>query len=1225
MVSLFGSKKRQSNQGFRKYNNEIYDYQLSQQYQQNVAGIPNNGIDRNASISNSAGSAALAALRLHQNSQPIQTPANRSNSLRSNSMSTANRANSMSGRSNQNRANSLRTYSYHPKGSYTPGQATIPDARRYSSLNSNTNLSNFQHQHQQPKKSPVKRLSSMNSNTSLQRPVYEDADEDEGETVITTQTTKVVDGQGRVQSITTKTIKTLPDGSNIIETTTKNISRGNSRNNSLRNNSILSSSAANINLQKIDEDLHDFEYNYELDNDRSIKPQVQINSVPDDTSREDDLIHNANSLRLNHDQLTLRTGSITSRKSHDSSPGKPLKSILKNTQRPEFTNDDQPRASPVEETFHAEKVKHVDSAIPHESHKKDHPYKTIGNPLTNPPSIKVPEVPSYDGNGSNKSQAVLRSPVSSPSSKQNSRFSPNNRANLSPEASATSPGSSIKFDERVETFPIYDTDFEAPKEKLSNQELYNKALEVAMEKVYGNQNKDPQSSPDLSVPTSAIAKKNKRDKKLEILGHSGVNDNYKYENHHKDFAIHSLRDGGNSLKPQSRKDRVKEEKKQQKELEKQLKAEEKQKKLEAKEQAKEQAKYEAKNRKLIDKQSKKTSPIRNIFGRKKKDNSDASTLGSSQIHDGESSILNGSPISARLNEPVMELEEPVVKSLEESHQKLQQRLEADYTVTEGPTTPELQTNGFNELDDPIVTDTPQIEPTISLDSDTDEPALKVTRKPDSVVPDFNQNSNVLNKSSNTKGAFDQTKKASMSINVKPTTAQIEKPKESPVTPERRRPFNPELSKRIQSTSVKMPILENINDDKDSGMTSASEYEDVLEADEDALNSPGSKRLDMNEMFYEAQGDCNPDDDNSDSHTISGNDVQDVLPRIPSSPKSLMKIKEPLSPVKQAFPVDPVVSDVTIGADLHNVFFGDDESKPVVKQESSPVRTIKVEEADQIALNSIEQNAIRDRELSPDIEQTEGELKGSPYKERLLDSSVIKQPVELLTKLPYASAKTDTTPKKEISRQKEAQEVNSYGVSETKSAPVVSSAAPASNFPDVVSAPVAAPASTSPVVNSTSSGVNPNEFLARNTADTSKNYTLADLIRLGKEDTTEDSFMSPDAVYESDSDASSRFSADLNAALRRITDDKEANGFSRAFGGSRPPEEDDDDMKIGKTEDPMIKSTPPTEYSDEKPSAVDVNPDLVPPEILTQETGQKKPKKKSKFKQAIYKYFVNSYK
>lgn len=149
MVGLFGSRKRQSNQGFRKYNNELYDYQSAQQSQQNIAGIPNNGIDRNASITNSAGSAALAALRLHQNSQPLQqTSANRSNSLRTNSLSAVNRANSLSNRSTSNRANSLRTYSYHPKGSYTPGQATIPNARRFSSLNSNTDLSNFQQQQQ---------------------------------------------------------------------------------------------------------------------------------------------------------------------------------------------------------------------------------------------------------------------------------------------------------------------------------------------------------------------------------------------------------------------------------------------------------------------------------------------------------------------------------------------------------------------------------------------------------------------------------------------------------------------------------------------------------------------------------------------------------------------------------------------------------------------------------------------------------------------------------------------------------------------------------------------------------------------------------------------------------------------------------------------------------------------------------------------------------------------
>lgn len=63
------------------------------------------------------------------------------------------------------------------------------------------------------------------------------------------------------------------------------------------------------------------------------------------------------------------------------------------------------------------------------------------------------------------------------------------------------------------------------------------------------------------------------------------------------------------------------------------------------------------------------------------------------------------------------------------------------------------------------------------------------------------------------------------------------------------------------------------------------------------------------------------------------------------------------------------------------------------------------------------------------------------------------------------------------------------------------------------------------------------------------------------------------------------------------------------------------MKIGKSEN---KSTPPTEYSNERPSGVEASV-VEPPQVMTRETNSNKPKKKSKFKEKIYKYFVNSYK
>ena len=173
----------------------------------------------------------------------------------------------------------MRQYTYNPKPSYVPGNASIPNARRYNSLtsasrvnyNSNVPTSPLQHQYTQ---------------------IHEENEgADEEEIIITTTTTKVVDSQGRTTSLTTKTVKTLPDGSNIIETTTKNISRTNSRANSLNSGTNYRSGsltrAANINLSKIDEDLQNFEYDYQVDNPALDNPETKLMlNLPDNSEQQ---------------------------------------------------------------------------------------------------------------------------------------------------------------------------------------------------------------------------------------------------------------------------------------------------------------------------------------------------------------------------------------------------------------------------------------------------------------------------------------------------------------------------------------------------------------------------------------------------------------------------------------------------------------------------------------------------------------------------------------------------------------------------------------------------------------------------------------------------------------------------------------------------------------------------------------------------------------------------
>lgn len=603
-----------------------------------VAGLPNNGYSRTQSLSNGAGQAALAALRIHQQSQPQQPPQSppRAPQRRTSSMT-----------SNIRRSNSLQSYTYHPKGSYVPGgKANIndkPAVPRHSSLTNRNSL-------QAPK-----RLNSLNSQNSSRReyapqyPQYDEAEElDEEETIITTKTTKVVDSLGRTQSITTKTIRTLPDGSNIIETTTKNISRSNSRTNSLtsgRAGSMVSNGNPNINLTRIEEDLQDFDYNYELDNEHV--RDVNHNNLKLNVHEE------GNALGSPIKELRVlrpveRTSSITSLEQNnpisvETSPQKPLRSILKNTQRPAFDEGDE-----LVEPDHAE---------------KQHPYKNLSANPDRPPSVKPPTIPLNETSSSKVKNSLKNQLVPNLASPRAIHD------DVSSSISGASQ-SSIKFDDRVETFPIYSrekkTSFHiqpaptspktvAAKDPKTDPDFYAAAMAAAYKKVYGDRNPQEASTPAQASPKAAdfvpsspeepmsadmnglVEHKIKREKKAEQP--QGIETDFKYENHHRDFVKHSLRD--QVPKSSTRKDRSKQESKAIKEAEKQAKLEAK---LEEK-RLQEEAKKAQTEEKIARKEEKKSGRKKFGFFGKRRNSTDTHGYDTTEsvISDLENRSQLGSP------------------------------------------------------------------------------------------------------------------------------------------------------------------------------------------------------------------------------------------------------------------------------------------------------------------------------------------------------------------------------------------------------------------------------------------------------------------------------------------------------------------------------------------------------------------------------------------------------
>lgn len=394
----------------------------------------------------------------------------------------------------------------------------------------------------------------------------EDEEFNEDDVISTTKTTKVVDSMGRTCSITTETIRTLPDGSNVVETTTKNLSRPTSRSNSFRNNSLtISHSNANYNLNKIDEDLQDFDYNY-LDQHPSQPPR--LNYGHEDPSRES---NNSQSLGPAFD------ASSTS------------KEFVQNSAPPPTREQIEPTTSPLSSA--SPRLKSILKHSPN-----------VPRPIL-PPDVSADRLKhNLSPNEADFKDAheQLHEPYSQPQ-----------KATV---ASNASGGNSIKFLEQVEEIP-YEANsqnlaefsraesLKQEKEKQDSILMYEQAMKVAMERVYGTSEPPalaltpPQTpkkqfeSPQAKVDDLAD-KKVKKDHKRE-KDEGGVSTNYIYENHHKDFALRSFR-GEEEPGSSSRKERAKEEKKQKKEEEKRkadlLKLAEKERKNDEKEESKRQRK-----------------------------------------------------------------------------------------------------------------------------------------------------------------------------------------------------------------------------------------------------------------------------------------------------------------------------------------------------------------------------------------------------------------------------------------------------------------------------------------------------------------------------------------------------------------------------------------------------------------------------------------------------------
>jgi hypothetical protein len=590
-----------------------------------VAGVPHSGATRTDSLSNSAGQAALAALRMHSSPPPPPPPARASSltarqasSFRTNSLSNANRTSLLT-------SGALKTYVYHPKASYVTGQPlhAPPAPRQPARANS---LSS--------RRTPS-RSHSMNSQTrrpqshapALPPLTYSTLHEDDGETetVVTTRTTKVVDALGRTQSITVETVRTLPDGSNIIETHTKNILRSGLRANLLtaalpayRAGSLLSQE---YNLTKIDEDLRDFDYSYQEDKENARRDARNTRDVRDERDARDGALPAA--LRVLEEPQLAAADAET----------KPLRSILKNSAKAWQEQLEEPHALPEQPEGPRAPQESLPSPRPLQQQP---PQESTQEAPPQPPSSRQDEadeeefldaMESLDKRKSFIEPALIVEPSHaashpyhdlllqgavapptlqpSPVLTTTRKFAESSLPPPKVTSSASSVSGSIKFLDKVETIPIYNTykphaapavpaapAASAVPKVISEEEMYERALEAARVKVYGDSAVANGSAPAPAPSRRLSATSNlsssldeaRRNKKRnlptspqqeqiermqqdkphlnaeEVVVGEGVKDDYHYQNHHRDFSRHSMRAG--AITPETkRKDRVKEEKK----------------------------------------------------------------------------------------------------------------------------------------------------------------------------------------------------------------------------------------------------------------------------------------------------------------------------------------------------------------------------------------------------------------------------------------------------------------------------------------------------------------------------------------------------------------------------------------------------------------------------------------------------------------------------------------
>ncbi|KAI5958152.1 hypothetical protein CANMA_004306 [Candida margitis] len=560
MAGLFNRRKRpDSYQGFSKYTHEINTFhhptqhaglplQLHQQQQQHQQQ------QRTQSMTTAGAAAAAAALRLHstpikqqqQPTSPTQRQYGRSNSL-----------------SSTNRSNSLRQYTYHPKASYQTGggggASSTNDQglpRRYNSLTSQSrnSLTGRSQANQRQLQQPLHRDTFHEVEEENQHRVHHvNEDEEEVDYVVTTTTTKVVDSQGRTQSVTTKTVKTFPDGSNIIETATKNISRSNSRANSLssnnyRNNSITASASHQpINLTKIDEDLQNFDYDYQVDSldgggrlklntGEQQHPQGR-NIIAEEEEEEEEQSPEA---QLGAPFTEFARPEKPRQYSNDrtsslNSQNRPLRSILKSQnplheaqqqysqQHSQDASLDAPPALPAIATAAAAtaapQVARED--IHSSSSDAHHPYKHL---TSNTQEQQTPQ---------HSQQPAKPTIATSPTYNNNTSFNrqPRQQQISSPRENvhySHSPGSSIKFDDKVETIPVERGNYAQPTSpkqyqtrskqthpgppssaagapvasslQQPNADFYAAAMQAAYKKVYGD--RDPATSPNQTATVS---------------------------------------------------------------------------------------------------------------------------------------------------------------------------------------------------------------------------------------------------------------------------------------------------------------------------------------------------------------------------------------------------------------------------------------------------------------------------------------------------------------------------------------------------------------------------------------------------------------------------------------------------------------------------------------------------------------------------------------------------